>query len=93
MMPCRKNKCLKQPVCKTKVEIHCNDFLKYVENKYRARSQSPDYNSNQLHRRIWTRLHKTHPKLARVYADEHSDQLNQYSIQNPYTKEWWSDGN
>jgi hypothetical protein len=46
-------------------------------------------NTDKLHRRIWARLHKTHPNLARVYADEYSDQLNQYSIRTPYTTEWW----
>lgn len=83
MMPCRKNKCLLQAACRGKEEIHCNDFLKYVESKYRARGQSPTLNTNRVHRRIWAGLYKTHPKLRIIYGDEYSEQLIQYSLQTP----------
>ena len=85
MMPCRKNKCLLQATCRGKEEIHCSDFLKYVESKYKARGQTPELNTNKLHRRIWAGLYKTHPNLRRIYGDEYSEDHIQYNLQTPFT--------
>ncbi len=80
MMPCRKNKCILQAACKNKQTIYCDDFLNYIENKYKARGEKGDMGSYSVHRRIWTRLQKHHPNLTKVLGDKKPGELIQYSI-------------
>ena len=88
MMPCRKNKCLLQAVCKSKIEIHCSEFLSYVESKYKVHGETSYLSTSRINRRVWARLHKTHPNLKRVYASEPSDDIRSFSIESQYNMEW-----
>jgi len=83
MIPCRKNKCLLQAVCRTKSHITCDDLMTYVENKYKARSQSSNSSFSKLHRKIWVRINKNWPKLKSVISERHKLNEIQYYIKSP----------
>lgn len=80
MMPCRKNKCILQSVCRDKKVIYCDDFMQYIENKYKANSQSVNSCSPGLHRKIWMRLTRHHPNLLRVSGDRNQEDMVEYTI-------------
>ena len=54
MIPCKREKCLKYPVCKSKTEIACSDLRKYFMSL-------SDHNNKR-----WAELNETFPHLKRL---------------------------